>query len=80
MHVVENEKENINADLLEMFTYKTSGLRHASFQSSVEEGIKNAMRMTYKREKQFWFELLKGVQLEDEVEHEGETGNMKQVL
>ena len=36
--------------------------------------------MNFQREKQLWFEVLKGVKVEDKVEHKGETITIKQVL
>ena len=36
--------------------------------------------MHFQREKQLWFEALKGVKVEDEVEYKGEKGNIKKVF
>ena len=77
---VENECEKIDVELLERFKDNKLGVRCVSFKLSTKEGIINAIRMNYQREKQLRFEVLKGVKVEDEVEYEGETGTVKQVL
>ena len=35
--------------------------------------------MNYQRENRLWFEVLKDVRVEEEVEYEGEKGTLKQV-
>ena len=75
-----DESEKIVIDLLESVKDNNLGLRCVSFKFSTREGIVNAIRINFQREKQLRFEVLKGVKVEDEVEHEGEKGSIKQVL
>ena len=66
--------------MLESFKDNELGLRHVSIKLSTREGIINAIRMNFQREKKLWFEALKGVKAEDEVECEVEKVTIKQVL
>ena len=50
-----------------------------SFKFSTEKGIINAIRMSCDRKNQLCFEALKGVNVEDEVEHKRIKGTIKQV-
>ena len=77
---VKNESEKIDVDSLERFKNNNLGFRHVSFKFCTKEWIINAIRINYQSEKQFWFEVLKGEKVEDQVEYEGEKSTVKQVL
>ena len=66
-----NESESIDNNLVESFKDNELGLRCVSFKSSSFEGIVNRIRMNYQRESRLWFEVLKDVRVEEEVEYEG---------
>ena len=69
---VENESENIDKYLLERIKGNNLGLRHVSSKFSNKEGITNAIKINFYRENQLHFEALKGVTVENDVEHKGE--------
>ena len=50
---------------MESFKNNDLDLRHVSFKFSSKEGMFNAIKMSYQNKNEMWFEVLKGVKVED---------------
>ena len=64
-------------ELVEIFKDNELVLRHVSFKLWSVYGVIKGIRMIRHRENQLWFEVLKVVRSEDEVEHKGDKGALK---
>ena len=69
---LEQESEDADKKLMESFKNNDLYLRHVSFKFSSKEGIFKVIRINYQHKNKMWFELLKGVNVEDEVKYKGE--------
>ena len=65
---------------MESFKNNNLDLRHVSFKFSSKQGMFNAIRMNHQNKNKMWFEVLKGVKVEDEVKNKGEEGTLKKAM
>ena len=63
---------------MESFKNDDLDLRHIAFKFSSKVGALKAMIMNYQNKNKMWFEVLKGVKIEDKVKYKGEEVTLKQ--
>ena len=75
-----DKEEEISKKLINVFHDNEMGIKYVSFKWTSSKGIINAIRMNYYNKDDLHFEVLKGINIHDEMEYEYELASVKEIL
>ena len=74
------KEEEISKKLINVFNENELGMKHVSFKCKSSAGTTNALRMNRHIKDDLCFEVLKGINARDKMDHECELASTKEIL
>ena len=78
--VTMDKEEEISAKMMNNYNENDFGIKFVTFEWTSATGITNAIRMDYYKKEDLRFEVLKGIRIDDAVEHGTYLSGVKEML